>query len=276
MGFYVEVPEAPQRDLRFVSTFSEGNIKWGTLSAVCRQVSKGVWEGSRPTRDFCVTVVDQLRAAAASGRAPKYLASAVVVEFRTPNRKIVYPIVQEKEKSAENLGEVPKVAQDSAGVWRVVPTEGFTQGPRGWIFKDGFRDKSGEPRIISVAHATKRGVIELMFDSMFPIYADYVSRLPLAAATDIPQPPAPVVERTYSKAELAAVPAFPREEYDKLPAKIAQERYLLDPLFKAGVDRMWEHEERVREAFARKEQNDAHKRAADDLRRKNEAIANAW
>jgi hypothetical protein len=121
------------------------------------------------------------------------------------------------------------------------------------------------------------GLIQLMFDSTFPIHQEMVAQFPLADPADIPPPPAPVVEFVPTERELAAVKPFPVDEYNKMPAEEYKRRHILDPLFREAIKKMWDVENAAKATFARKEAAEAEQKSLNEMRKKLEGdAAHGW
>jgi hypothetical protein len=280
--YAVEVPKAPVHEKRFATFFgnqysSFRDIHFVELSKVIMRDRAGNLT-SRKGLSLCRRIVDDLQRAVKDGWSQKFLASARVVKYleATNSFEVVYS-GPEGPKAAEDLTNIPKVAQAADGRWHVVPTTGFTRGQREWNYKHAFMDSRGEPRSIHLTYPTLPGLIQLMFDSTFPIHQEMVAQFPLAAAADIPQPPTPVVEHVPTVAELAAVKPFPVDEYNRMPSEEYKKRHILEPLFREAIRKMFDVENVAKAEFARKEAAEAEQKSLNEMRKKLEGdAAHGW
>jgi hypothetical protein len=276
--YVTEFPAAPDQERRF-GTFGNPysgfqSIHFVPLNKVIFRDGNGNLTCAKPLSS-CRRMVDDCRKAVADGWSQKWLASARILKYLsdTNSFEVVYS-GPEGVKPAEDLSDIPKIAQAADSRWHVVPTTGFTRGQREWNYKHAFMDSRGEPRSIHLSYPTLRGLIQLMFDSTFPIHQEMVGQFPLADPSEIPPPPAPVVEHVPTERELAAVKPFPVDEYNKMPAEEYKKRHILDPLFREAIKKMWDIENRAKAEFARKEAAEAEQKSLNEMRKKLEGNAN--
>lgn len=273
--YAVEVPEAPQREIRF-ATFQDGG-KYGGIEDINWVTSTKAF---KKPESVCRQIVDDLRAAAESGRSHKYLGSARVVAYHTDTKRWETIYAGKEPEKARAQKAAPKNAQDWLGYWRVVPVTGFQQGPREAVFRAGFTGSDGYPKAIEITGQTYYEIVEKMFNSIYAVHRDYVKTLPFSSPDDvelaeaeIAAAKAPKVERQYSAAELAAVPALDYNQWRMMPTDVYKRRYVLEPLFKVSADKMFANLDAAEKERQKKLAEDAEKKALDDMRKRYEEEA---
>ena len=242
--YCVEVPEAPERELRF-ATF-HGNQYSGFQSISFVPLNKVIYKGRRTGvlecakgLSWCQRMVDDLRQAVCEGWSQKWLASARVVKYlsATNSFEVVYSGPDSQQVSIEP--EVPKAMLAFDGTWRYVPTTGFSKGAREWGFSLAHVDsRTNVPYADRINGATKLETITKVFESQVPWIQDYVLTLPLANPADIPPPPEPSVEYVPTQAELDAVQPLSQAEWAAMPAEEHKRRYVFDPLYREAYRKM--------------------------------------
>jgi|HubBroStandDraft_6_1064221.scaffolds.fasta_scaffold46594_4 hypothetical protein len=271
--YAVEVVDAPQREIRF-ATVREGGY-YGGIGDIIFVTSTKAFKKPQST---CRQIVDDLRAAATSGTSHAYLGSARVVCYHTDTKRweTVYTGKEAFKPRAQKAA--PKNAQDSKGFWRVVPTTGFHQGPRETVFRAGFTGSDGYPKAIEIAGQTEYEIVEKMFNSLYVIHQEFVKTLPFSspedvaiAESEIAAANAPKVQRQYSAAELAAVPALDYNEWRMMHTEVYKKRYVMEPLFKAAADKMFANLDAIEKENQRKQIAEAEKKQLDAMRKQYEA-----
>lgn len=210
MGYLVELPEAPASDrIHRYATFL-GSAYRGFQDITFVELAKatkldkatGKWVAFKDY-SVCKRIVDDLRQAVKEGWSQTWLASARVCSYDSDSKTLIQVYPAAEEVTVDRDGNVPKVAEAADGTWRVVPTIGWSKGPRDWSLGYAFIDSTNTPRAGSIAAPTKLGVIQKLFDSTFALFVEYTKTLPLADPADVPETTKPVAHAPTVK-EVAA------------------------------------------------------------------------
>jgi hypothetical protein len=119
----------------------------------------------------------------------------------------------------------------------------------------------------------KLEILQKLFDSPLPWVIDLIKTYPLANPQDVPAPPKPIVEYVPSQAEIDAAPPLSHAEFDKLPAAVINEQFILDPIFRARVRKMEAEDARKLAIFNQQKEEEEFSKAAAALRKKKAAEA---
>jgi len=267
MGFYVCCPDSPDKARRFVRTFNGlGSVSFGNKASVSIS-EKGAYVGNRLI-ETCKAIVDVMREGASSGRAPAWYKSARVEDY---NGVVQYPSPQNAaaKAKAEFVDDPPDFMQASDKTWRRVPIAKFQKTFRGYKLPYAFIDSAGIPRAGEIERGSKSELVQILFDTTFPIFTELTLTF-----EEVPPPPPeqPVKEKVFTAEELAAVPMMSEAVYNKLSGDKATYLYHTDPVFKAGVDKMWAHQEKIQAAFDRKQAEEDRQKAIAELKKKHEGL----
>jgi len=262
MGYYIAVSPsvAPDRVRRFVRTFNGiGSVSFGNKASVSTKVGNK-YTGSRQI-EVCKSTVDYMREAAASGKAPAFWAHVQVEDYEG----VVHYPEKDAPKGAGFVDDPPDFYLAWDNTWRRAPIEQFVKTFRGWKYSYAFVDAAGTPRAETVERNTKTELAGILFESMFPVFKELVQTF-----EEVPPPPAesPVVEKTYTQAELNAIEPMAEATYNKLRADKAHYLYETDIAFRTAVDKMWALQARVKEAFDRKLAEEDRQKALEALKKK--------
>jgi hypothetical protein len=274
--YAVEVPGIPNKndyETRF-ATFPGneysgiGSLKMVKLGKVIYRDKRGVLVCAK-SFDLNCRIVDDLHEAVKNGHPQQFLATARVVKYISATNSFEVAYSGRVEKRAAIEPEIPKAFLAHDGTWRKPPSFGFSKGAREWGLGVAHVDRGS-----NVAYAdrfngtTKLETLQKLFESPVPWVQDYVLTLPFADPQDIPVPPEPAVEYVPTQAEIDAAPALSHEEFDKLPAAVINEQFVLDPIFRARVRKMEAEDARKLVIFNQQKEEEDFRKAADALRKK--------
>lgn len=280
--YVTEVPEAPQRENRFLTFFGSEysgikSLQFVPMSRVIRTVN-GVLQGDKQ-RSVNHKIVDDIQQAIKDGYPDKWLGSARVLRYLPANKKFEVVYVGKEQEVKQVEPEVPKCFLAFDGTWRKTPTTGFTKGAREWAYVFACVDSTNVGRTDRFNGKTRLDCVQQLFESPIPWIQGYVRSLPFADPSEIPAPPAPVVERVYTEAELAGVPPLDPTVFQRMPSPEFKRKYAFDELFRVAYDKMIEVEEAqkakdaerntkvAKEAELKKMREDFLKQDADEARK---------
>jgi hypothetical protein len=276
--FAVECPEAPIRENRF-ATF--GNEYSGFQSIHFVPLSKVIYRDRRTNAlvcakglSLCQRMTDDLHQAVRDGWSQKWLSSARVVKYISATQSFETVYTGKEQEHVRVEPEVPKAFLCQDGTWRVPPETGFSRGTRESSLSIAHVDRTTNQAYADrIVGQNKLRILQKLFDSPLPWVIDLTKTYPLANPQDIPAPPQPVVEYVPTQAEIDAAPAMTHEEFDKLPAAVINEQFILDPIFRARIRKMEAEDARKLVIFNQQQEQKDFKEAAAALRKKKAADA---
>jgi hypothetical protein len=229
--------------VRFVKSFNGVDAITFTNKATAVRLNRA--------ESMCVRIATIMRDEAANGKAPSYFAStqAQSANGRPLQGEPIFDQYSGPNGAPRPVAPTYTNKKDANGIWRVLPPR--RKVPQGYAIDIAMIFK-GVPRGESIVSDTELHVIEKVFDPSVPFFAAFVASLPIASVVE-EAPVAPVVE------DLSNVTPMTRQEYNGIPAQLAQRMNIENPVFRKRLNLMLKQENNARE-----EQMRAYKEAQAD------------